>query len=51
MSLKKGRSKATISKNISEMVHSGYPQKQAVAASLNQARRSGAKIPKRGKRK
>ena len=44
--LKKGKSKATISSNISEMVKSGYPQKQAIAASLNQARKSGAKIKK-----
>src|SRR5206468_9637231 len=28
-----------------------HPQKQAVAAALNQARRSGAKIPKKSKRK
>lgn len=29
------------------MVESGHPQKQAVAAALNQARKSGAKIPKK----
>lgn len=46
MPLKKGKSKATISANISEMVGAGYPQKQAVAASLDTARRSGAKIAK-----
>lgn len=49
MPLKKGKSKATISLNIKEMTKSGYPQPQAVAASLAQARKSGAKIPKKGK--
>lgn len=47
MPLKKGKSKATVSKNISEMVKSGHPQKQAIAASLNEARKSGASIPKK----
>lgn len=49
MPLKKGTSRATIGKNIKEMQASGYPRKQAVAASLDTARRSGAKIPKKGK--
>jgi len=43
MPLKKGKSKAVVSSNIKEMVASGHPQKQAVAAALNQARKSKKK--------
>jgi len=41
MPLQKGSSKKVVSENIKEMVASGHPQKQAVAAALNQARKSG----------
>lgn len=49
MPLKKGTSEKTIGRNIKEMEKSGHPKKQAIAASLNEARESGAKIPKNKK--
>jgi hypothetical protein len=50
MPLKPGAAQNVISQNIREMVKSGHPQKQAVAASLSNARRSKGKKVKRGKR-
>jgi hypothetical protein len=50
MPLKKGSSKQTISKNISELRHSGHKQKQAVAIAYSVARKSGGKMPKKGKK-
>ena len=41
MPLSAGKSQETISKNISEMRHSGHPQAQAVAAALNKSREDG----------
>jgi hypothetical protein len=38
MPLEKGTSEATVSRNIAEMVRSGHPQKQAVAAAIRAAR-------------
>jgi hypothetical protein len=46
MPLHKGKSREVIGENIKEMEASGHPKDQAVAASLNEARESGAHIPK-----
>lgn len=43
MPLKKGKSKKVQSENIRELVHSGYPVKQAVAISYSQKRKSSKK--------
>lgn len=43
MPLKKGSSTKTVSANISELVHSGRPQNQAVAIALKTAREAHAK--------
>lgn len=49
MPLEKGKSKKVIGKNIKEMEESGHKKSQAIAASLNEARKSGAHIPKKKK--
>jgi hypothetical protein len=42
MPLTKGKSKAVISANISEMIHAGHKRDQAIAAALNTARQTRA---------
>lgn len=43
MPLRKGSSAKTISSNISELRHSGYGEKQAVAIAMNKAGKSKSK--------
>lgn len=50
MPLLKGKSKKIVGENISEMIKSGHPRNQAIAASLNEARKSGARSKKKGKK-
>ena len=50
MPLAKGKSKSVIGSNIKEMEASGHKKSQAIAAALNQARKSGAKIPLKKKK-
>lgn len=51
MPLKKGKSQETISENIRREIEANKPRKQAIAIALNTARKSGAKIPNKSKRK
>ncbi len=44
MPLKKGKSREVIGENIQEMIGAGHSRKQAIAASLNKARKSDARI-------
>lgn len=48
MPLKKGTSKNVVSKNISELRHSGKPKNQSIAIALSLAKRSKVKGKKKG---
>ena len=49
MPLKRGSSKRTISYNIREMIKSGHPRKQAIAAAIAKAGKSSRKMKKKGR--
>lgn len=50
MPLRKGSSREDISKNVKTEMKHGKSQKQSVAIALNQARKHGAKIPKKNEK-
>lgn len=51
MPLEKGKSDATRSRNIEEMVRSGYPREQAAAAAYSNQRKSKRRKKRHNKRK
>lgn len=48
MPLKKGKSKKVFSSNVKDMMNSGHPQKQSLAAAFSKARQSSEKGHKKG---
>jgi len=50
MPLKRGSSEETFSENVSEMVRSGRPREQALAAAYRQKREGKRKKRRRGRR-
>ena len=51
MPLKKSKSKAVVGENISKLMKEGYPQRQAIAISLDVQRRARAKAAAKGRKK
>lgn len=51
MPLHKSKSKKAVSENIKKLMAEGYPQKQAVAISLDVAKKAGLKVKKAKKKK